>query len=278
MTMLFGEYLVEKGHLSKSALLAALVMQIKSIPSIVEVLFDKGLMDHESLLKILVQQHHSKSGFVEAAKHLKLWTKEIHDQVDKHIVQIKIPLGEILVKSGIVSLDIIADSLDYFLTETKFAPDALHKQINAAPPVVAVVSGSSAAKDLNTYFEQFSLDSYLELKTLLTLSHHKPLSPSIISKVFDSLQLYKGTTRFVGLPKSELVIGHMLKGLEKLIGEDLSMFALEKMNIIEDYELKALDILWQIREELENQKEEDSIIQEFNLAALLEKLGQGVKL
>jgi hypothetical protein len=281
MTKLFGEYLVEKGHLSKSGLLTALVQQIKTIPSITEVIFDQGLMEHESMLKVLLHQHHNKLGFAEAAKQLNLWTPEIHNQLDKHIVESKIPLGEILVNSGTVSLDVIAEALDVFLTETKFAPEEKQKQQEKQEQQVNQEQQPQAApapKDLTTYFEQFSLENYLELKILLSLSHHKPLTEALIAKAIDTLQLYKGTARFVSLPQSEVIIAAMLASFEELSGKDLSTVPADRLLLVEDFELKTLDVLWQIREELENQKTEEDIIKEFNLASSIELIRQGLKL
>lgn len=272
MTKLFGEYLVEKGHLTKSSLLEALVQQIKTIPSITEVIFNEKLMDHEKHLQILLQQHQKKIGFIEAAKQLNLWSDELHSEVDKYITQKKIPLGEILVKSGTITLDVIAEALDIFLTETKFIPEEKQKQI--------VASGNSTGnfnKDLSTYFEQFSLETYLELKILLTLSHHKPLSLAVITKAMDTLQIYKGTARFMELPKSEMIISGMLKNLELISAQDPSLLSTEKIDTLEGYELNALEVLWQIREELENKKEEEMIIKEFNLTSIIDQILQGVK-
>lgn len=278
MTKLFGEYLVEKGHLSKSKLLGALIDQIKTIPSVAEIVYENSLMDHEVMLQVLLYQHCHKIGFIEAAKQLSFWTTEIHDQLDKIIMQKKVPLGEILVKSGTVSLDIIAEALDVFLTDTRFNSQQADKQPKASLVEKKIAETAGVASgSLITYFELFSLDRYLEFKILLSLSEYRPLTQPVVSKAIGALRLCLETVRLVGLPKSEIIITAMLRLLEEIDVSNLEKISLENLVVIEGFELKSLDVLWQIREELENKKDEDSIVKEFNLLSSIELISQGVK-
>ena len=279
MTKLFGEYLVEKGYLSESALLTALIQQLKTIPSITELVFEKKIMHHDQILNILLLQHHKKSGFIESAKELNLWTSAIQNEVENEISRVKIPLGEVLVRSGVVSLEVIAEALDCFLTETKLQPEGEKKSItdtcNESLRKENQIQASSESQ-IKTYFEQFTLEKYLELKVLLTLSHHNPLTQEVITKAMKNLQEYKNIVSLAILPKSELVIENMLKSLEELILRNDTSLTPDEMTRIENYELSAFEVLWQIREELENKKSEDQIVQEFTLTSALDKIIKGV--
>jgi hypothetical protein len=278
MTKLFGEYLVEKGHINKSTLLNALVQQIKSVPSVTEIVFEKNLMDHDNILKALLIQHQKQNSFIDAARELNLWNENIQKEVERHITHTKTPLGEILVKTGVVSLDVIADALDVFLTETKFSQEPPKSEVVPIVQNTDSQNTPTGSVEYTTYFDQFTLETYLELKILLTFSHHQPLTQNVIARAIDTLQVYKGTARFVTLPKSELIIDNMLKVLFDMQNKEVEKVDSKEITKLEEYELFTLEVLWQIREELENKKFEDQIISEFSLNPKIEQISAGVSL
>jgi hypothetical protein len=260
MKKLFGQYLVEKGLLKEDELVLALVDQIKKLPSIIEIIFEKKMLSSKEILSILLLQQNEKLSFVEAAKKLQLWTKELELKVDLELSYKKIPLGELLVSSKVLSLESIVEALDEFLTES--SQEAVSKSspitnISNEPLVVT----PSISTDYSTYFDKLSLETYLEFKILLGLSSSSSDDVvGLVKKGIDAIQILKGAARFVNLSQSEKLIQKILdlqNQALKLIQDGKTKNELIKF---EDDGLKMMDALWLIREELENGKIEDDII------------------
>ena len=62
---LFGEYLVEKKIVTADALAKALVQQIKSLPSLVEIVYEQQWMKPMDLIMVLKTQHRNHASFLE---------------------------------------------------------------------------------------------------------------------------------------------------------------------------------------------------------------------
>lgn len=272
MTKLFGEYLLEKGIVKKTELLTALVRQIKSTPTPLEVAFEKNLLDHDTLLKILLHQHYHRVSFFEALHSVGITNVSLISEIEKHITQVKEPLGEILIKMGAANLDSIADALDNFLTETKFEPESKKQEESISAKVGSnehsldgsqnllhstPLDGGSTQSTIATFLEQFSLESYLELKILFSLTSNLGSIDKFVPKAIDILQVLRGAARFVNLNHSEQIIKSMITILEKIHNNGSTTLSNDELTKIENYILDALDFLSLIREMLEEGKSED---------------------
>jgi hypothetical protein len=114
---LFGDYLVERKLISNQVLAEVLIEQLKSIPSTAEVVFEYKLLSTDQILAVLRKQTEAKKGFVEAARDLELWSEDIARRVEEVLGVVRIPLGQLLINSGKVSIEQITDALDHFLSE-----------------------------------------------------------------------------------------------------------------------------------------------------------------
>lgn len=81
----FGAYLVEKGLINTGDLVSALVEQMKSLPSVCEVVFEKEILDKEKILAVLNTQTEKKTDFRTAAQSLSLWSEDKEGVLQKEI-------------------------------------------------------------------------------------------------------------------------------------------------------------------------------------------------
>ena len=101
----------------------ALIEQIKSMPSIAEVVFENKLINVSDILNIFKQQNKNKCSFVDSAKALNVWSDQIVEDIEEKIAAKRTPLGQILVKMGAVSLEQVTHALDDFLADADESED-----------------------------------------------------------------------------------------------------------------------------------------------------------
>lgn len=124
MKKLFGEFLIEKNLASESQVLEALIEQIKGLPSVCEVVYDKKILSGTQVLKAMAFQMKESVDFKTACIRTNIWSEKIETEINKILQSIKVPLGEILVKKQIIDHTKLTKALDQFLSEN----------INAAAP------------------------------------------------------------------------------------------------------------------------------------------------
>ncbi|MEI8026897.1 MAG: hypothetical protein WCI18_11175 [Pseudomonadota bacterium] len=116
MTILFGEFLIDKGLLPKEQVLEALIYQMSSHSSLSQLIFENKLLTCEEQLKVLSYQRRSGSDYQNSAEVLGVWNQELANKL-KSIEKSrgKPTLGEVLIKLGFFDISEMTQALESFL-------------------------------------------------------------------------------------------------------------------------------------------------------------------
>lgn len=188
----FGDYLVSKGIIKQESLIDALVEQIRHLPSIPEIIFDKKLLPCSDFIKAFAIQNEKQFDFRRACQELSVWNDEIEALVIKEIQRVRLPLGQILIKKGYADLATITKALDEFLSKIE-VPVAL-------PP------------------QQCNIDPLLLKEFEKNLTEEKTLQ---IKNQFDGLAILMGETELLlDVIKSLVLDLHLVRGLLRCVRMD----------------------------------------------------------
>jgi hypothetical protein len=118
----FGEFLVEKGVITKENLVDALIEQIATTPPLCQVIYQKKILPLASVFDAFRFQQDHQVEFMQACKSMGLWTKEVQDKAYESIDEMRKPLGHILVSKGLIDLKKLTHMLDEFLSQLSSTP------------------------------------------------------------------------------------------------------------------------------------------------------------
>lgn len=121
MKKLFGDFLVERSLITKNQLTEALVEQLRGVPHVATLAFDDQLIESEELYEILKLQQSENIDFISALKTLQSDSESVIEVLRTRLMNIRKPLGQILVERGFLTLEKLTSELDEFLVgaETK---------------------------------------------------------------------------------------------------------------------------------------------------------------
>lgn len=256
---LFGEFLVEKGLINKDLLADALVEQVRTMPSYVELAWKAKLLGSDDLLRLLKLQAEKRVGFLEALRELGLWTENIEQILMKSGNAARTPLGEILVKRGVVSLEMIAHSLDEFLGEVKSAPAPAASTVAAPAEAPRKPEASRSGGNSAIFLETFSPDIKVKLEDLAEpFQGGGNPGRELIKGIYDEVHRIRGASRIAGLAKAEDLCGQFENDLQLVLGLQVPPVDLLK-NL--GRTTKALcEVLWGIRAALESGQGEEAFL------------------
>lgn len=202
---LFGEYLIDKGLIDADALVDALIEQLRSLPTTVEVVRAQKLIGAEDIVKAFKIESETGQSFVAAARSLGIWTSAVESVVSREIKLRRMPLGQILVRRGVLSVEKMAAALDDYLGD--LPPDA--RKTGRAPATAPAVHLNSVQTEtplteaVRGEFTDSRLSRFAEFFDGLVVS--VPTS-SDLQAVANELHLLRGTSRLVGAPRLERLV------------------------------------------------------------------------
>ncbi len=148
MSKYFGEFLVEKGVITKENLVDALIHQISTTPPTCQIVFENKILSSANLFDIFRYQQDHQVDFISASKALGLWGQEVQDKVNASLEELRKPLGHILVGRGLIDLKKLTHMLDEFLSHMVVtSPKAEVAQVR---PVVVEIKTESAPSNASS--------------------------------------------------------------------------------------------------------------------------------
>lgn len=147
---LFGEFLVDQGLVSEEDVVGALMEQISSVPCIAELTFSLKLIAPKDIFKILKYQVEHQAEFRQACIEMKLWNDNIQSQIDEKLKQVRMPIGQVLLKQGKVDISALTKALDSYIMEVgnDVEADKQSKEpVKVVAPAVEQAPQSAAADD-----------------------------------------------------------------------------------------------------------------------------------
>lgn len=240
---LFGEYLVEKKLITDSILVSALIEQMKSLPTTAEIVLEKKLISVEQVLKIFRDQFVRKCSFVDSAKALNAWSSEISIAVEDHLATVRVPLGQVLIQMGSVSLEQVTHALDDFLSEIETT-----KEAQVPPPDVP--ASEVAAQDSSSYCDLFSDGLRSKIDSFFVSDSGKLATQEVIANVVEEVHRLKGGARLVGARLSEQLLTNLEQTLNLVLTLELSSFSPEQVAALKVASDQILQLLWKVKDDL----------------------------
>ncbi len=117
MSRYFGDFLVEKGIISREKLLDGLVEQADGLPSTLHLISTSKLLSEDQIFQALDAQVQKCLDFKEACKALGFWDSSKEAALQTKIAEARIPFGQILVRKGLVDLVALTKAFDEFLAK-----------------------------------------------------------------------------------------------------------------------------------------------------------------
>ncbi len=266
---LFGEYLVEKKIVTASQLVAALIKQNAMLPSVAEVAFEKKIISPEQILSIFKIQHASKTGFIEAARELNIWNNEFHQDVEKHISSLRMPLGQILIEMTSIPLESITHALDDFLAE-------INDVQVTAPSVETPISANII--DHSHFCEVLNEERKQTLFSSLNLMKAGDVSLSPLQTAKDILHILKGAARFAAVTQSESLIAIMESVIELIM--NASIGKINPDTIVKTGEVcqKGAEFLWDLSGKMEQGALEADLFEQPELKKSFEMISSSLEM
>lgn len=266
----FGEYLVEKGAVSKDQLVDALIEQLKAQPLPCEILRGEKLMDPASLLAIFNLQAERGLGFISAARELGRWSEEWDGVIARASLGRRPPLGEILVRRGAIELSKMTLLLDDYLSEERsslegVAPVAAAPQpredVIAAPvptsspaPAAEVTRCKEASSPVQAFLEATSESVRQEFENIFSFMEmwddFKGQSQQLVlADLISSLQKIQSAAEGAGAPASAHLVGGLAVAIQNLM-ESSAKLGPDVPAKVGRVGNRAIAQLWDLRESL----------------------------
>ena len=246
----FGEYLVSKGLLTEDALVDALIEQVRSIPSMAEVLFKKKTLSTNDFLSAFRVQSEKQVDFKQACIQASVWSEALETLVIQEVQAAKVPLGQILIQKGLVDLSTLTKALDEFLSRIE-APElapvpvpvkGATPELAAAPETGAALAAAPAVGPsidpvlLEDFFSTLNEKKLLEIKNqfngLKLFGSDSELQKTALQSILTEIHLVRGLMRFIRLEKFESLLSQLETLCVGLIAQieaghptDLTLFA-----------------------------------------------------
>lgn len=245
MRKLFGDLLVEKEIVKSEELVDSLVEQSSKLFSTVEIIHHSKLLSPENILKALSLQTHKGIGFRSACVELNFWSKDLDQKVEQKIREIRIPLGQILIKRGVVTTEQLIEALDEFLSgmDDDDVPSGDLNSIKWIPHFYPIES--SLLSEYVTYFSKPKREELLHILSLLSEAK-ATLIESTFNQLFEEVHLRKGIARLI---RAE-ILERLLTEAEHLI-EMVKSSANIELKVVTDLLVRIIDLVWEIKDTLQ---------------------------
>lgn len=126
---LFGQYLVEKGHVTQRQLLECLIEQSNLMHSVPKVCLEHSLLEDKDIFDILRQQAYSKKDFVTIATDMGLWTDEKQKKLEEESQKSRPLIGELLLSKGYLQAEKMSNILAEFFQAYEAEKELLNRKI-----------------------------------------------------------------------------------------------------------------------------------------------------
>jgi hypothetical protein len=185
----FAQFLVKQGIISADVVIEAVEEELKSIPTVFELVRRSGFVPAERMLDALVVQTSKHCDFETACRELGLWTEGVNQAVKAELDRIRIPLVQRMVEKKRITLDQVNAALDAYLSE------------GAEPPPVRV--DPSLSEPIRAFGEQFTSS----VRDFIKLRSAKMDDDANRRELAAVLHRLASTARFAGLRRCESFLG-----------------------------------------------------------------------
>ncbi len=301
----FGDFLIDTGLISIEQLALALLEQLKSTPPSLVVLYENDCLDAQQVIDILALQSEERIDFPSACEKLNLWREEFVGVLQLETTRKRPKLGQIIVEKAWVDPQKLLAELHRFriwceenqisnklktpvvlASDTnKAQSDQLAPEPSAAPvsyneftPVFDHIEANSIPDFLDLFSEEKMNNMELTILSLESLAEADPeVAYKILDAFFGEYHSLKGAARSVGAALTEELI-HKSEDLLTFFKQFSTKTDATDFALLTAINLSILDLLWHLRDDLQEFTSEESFWQEeatrFQYLSLLDEIQQ----
>lgn len=238
----FGNTLIDKGLISKSDLVNALIQQSSALPSPAKVCLEKGLMDADSILEGITMRGPGDN-FKCSCKRLGSWTDEINAAIIEEQTKLKTPLGQILVNNFGVDISVISDELNQ--SEPSLEVPTGKNDEFSYEFTFPKVSGETKKQYLD-FFSQEVKDHLEQGFNTITQEDHDPDKFASLEEVIQQLS---AAASFARMEVSFKMCESLTQIMTILAEEGVSNLGTNEA--VQSACIKTLDVLWELHRFIE---------------------------
>lgn len=232
--MLFSQYLIDKNLLTVEQVLAVMLTQISTIPSIAEIMAELDLIPKKDLLQIIQQQQILGKDFLSTAYGLGFMQPEILEKIQQKVASKQRTFIEVAVEKGFLSLEKLSNEAinysEYLTTQFSNKIHSFDEKIIKEQKVIVVEEKNSSLQIPSSLANKPMLDEYLvcfekSVQPCLNKYAEKyidnliPLDKNIeeIKKIQAEYVTAKAAASFINAKISESITTDCAKYLENII-------------------------------------------------------------
>lgn len=250
---LFGEYLVQKGLITKDQLLAALIEQIQRQPSLAQIVFDAKLLTMDQQFDVIRHQGLHACDYQQACQSLGLWNASLSAAVVGQTLASRAPLGQILAEKGLIAVQDLTKALDDYFGDLGNTQTVAHAQITGPESSVIL---DEIQKDLS--FATVDRLLVKEFADVFSFERKQKIESGLLSLKGDLAQLdvrkalhvysgdihsVKGAARFV----RAALIEKLCHAMEQVLLSAANGHCKMTLDELRDVMIPCLDLLWRLR-------------------------------
>jgi hypothetical protein len=230
----FGEYLVSKGIVNDDCLVETLITQVRDLPSVAEILFEKKALPAKIFLRAFEVQHEKKVDFRQACRELSVWTEDLDGLVAKAVQERKTPLGQLLVKAGHTDITTLTKALDEFLSRLPSPSPKVPKGAAAVEHSLGVPSPATAESSLTS-------EPPLAPPPAIEVAVEQIPSPLAQSPVMNEVPSFLLDELFANLSETKLTEVHLLfNSIKEMVADPAMQEPLLKIALGEIHLVRGL--------------------------------------
>ncbi len=285
MSKYFGEFLVERGIITKDNLVDALVEQVSSTPPLCQIVFENNILDSQKLFEVFRHQQDYSSDFISSCKKLGLWSQEIQTKINSCLDELRKPLGHILVSRGWIDLKKLTHMLDEFLSQlTIEIPQTLSVPTPTIPEVKASPVTAPFNEDLLETIQPgilSELDETFDEKkkkmvrvALSLIKDNVESDPNVCKKLFtDILKILTNLNdqlAMLALEKITELLGSMIEAVAN-INTNLPNLTKDKILTSTQELTKSMDLAWTMKQSILSEATERHFFNDQNQRQIFEQ-------
>lgn len=270
MSKYFGEFLVEKGLITKDNLVDALVEQVSATPPLCQIVFENNIFDSQKLFEVFRHQQDNSSDFISSCKAIGVWTQDAQFKINSCLDELRKPLGHILVSRGWIDLKKLTHMLDEFLSQLSLETPQV-TPVFMSIPVEAKVEPLPLTNNedlleiiqpgiLSELEETFDEKKKKMVRVALSLiKDNLDTDSNVCKKLFTDILKILTTLNdqlaMLALEKITELLGAMIQTVGN-INSQLANLSKEKILLCTQELTKSIDLAWTLRLSILNQATE----------------------
>lgn len=163
--MLFSQYLIDKNLLTVEQVLAVMLTQISTIPSIAEIMAELDLIPKKDLLQIIQQQQILGKDFLSTAYGLGFMQPEILERIQQKVASKQKTFIEVAVEKGFLSLEKLSNEAinysEYLTTQGGNEIPSVDEKVIKEHRVIVVEEKNNSLQNASSFGNKPMLDEYL---------------------------------------------------------------------------------------------------------------------